>query len=1028
VGFVRFGVLGPVAVWTEDGHPVRIPDSKVRALLADLLVHEGRLVSADRLVDDIWGDALPVNPGKTLQTRVWQLRRAMEEAEPGGRDLLVFRPPGYLLQISPDAVDMGQFELLTTRARSANDAAERAQLLTEALALWRGPAFADFADAGFARHAVLRLEEQRLAALEEQAEAQLVLGVESAGELGELVAKYPLRERLRAVHMRALYSAGRQSEALSSYGELRELLAEEHGLDPGPDLVALHHAILNQTLSPAKPPTNLPAPVSSLIGRADAVNEVCTLLDASRLVTLTGSGGVGKTRLAAAVARQVMDGFPDGVWLAELASATPADLIDIVATALGIRDAHTVGRLVNAVRARRFMLVLDNCEHLTEPVAELTRRFLAAVPGVTIIATSQEPLAVDGELLWQVPPLDEASAVELFSARAPGLVLDADNAEAVATICRRLDGIPLALELAATRVRVLGVRELASRLDNRFQVLAGGKRGAPARQQTLRAMIDWSWQLLTEAERIVLRRLSVHADGCTLDAAEQLCAGNGVHTKEILDLLARLVDRSLVAMTETAGGPRYRLLESVAAYCHERLDEAAEFELMRQRHRRYYRELAERAEPCLRGARQKEWLRRLDAETANLRAALDDSAQNGDAETGLRLVNAMGWYWFLRGRLGEARRSLDLVLGFGTNTPARATAAAWRAAVGLLIRDSGQPDPGDISALADLGLRARIEWLLGFAQTGFGAIDENWADRSLSAFQAVGDRWGIAATLSLCAGHALGRADFTAARQLSQDSAALFGEVGDSWGQLKAGQVLAMLAEVGGDYDHAGRLHRDGLRTAEELGLWTEAAYELAGLGRIALLIGDYATAEELHARAMRLAGEQSHQRGVQYAEVGLGLAARRQGRLDVAEKHLRNWLDWCRRWNGEPGVALILAELGFIAEQRGDGLTALEMHLEGLASARSIGDPRALALAMEGLAGAYTLLGRHREAAQLLGCAHAVRQSVNAPLPPAERLDVNRITANARRVLGAEAFVTEFEHGAITDPDDIMTPGPDVL
>jgi tetratricopeptide (TPR) repeat protein len=463
-------------------------------------------------------------------------------------------------------------------------------------------------------------------------------------------------------------------------------------------------------------------------------------------------------------------------------------------------------------------------------------------------------------------------------------------------------------------------------------------------------------------------------------------------------------------MTETADGPRYRLLESVAAYCHERLDEAGETEWVRERHRRYYTELAERAEPHLRGKQQRQWLQRLDAETANLRTALQDAGRAGDTEVGLRLVNAMGWYWFLRGRFGEARRSLDLVLDLGNPD---STAEAWLAGFALLIRDTDQPVavrlPGDIG---DLAVRARIEWLVGFAQTGFGGLSdgEDRAEQSLSAFAAAGDRWGIAATLGMRAGLALGRADFQAARQLARESLTLFQELGEGWGQLKARQILAVLAEIGGDYEDAAHLRRDGLRSAEELGLWTEAAYELAGLGRIALLTGDYPAAEDLHTRSMRLAAEQSHQRGVQFAEVGLGLGARRQGRLDIAETHLRNWLDWCRRWDGGPGVALILAELGFIAEQRGDAAEALTLHLDGLAVARSLGDPRAIALALEGLAGAHALGGHHRTAARMLGNANAIRESVGAPLPPAERGDVDRITAATREALGEKVFAVEFD------------------
>ncbi|UMO99944.1 BTAD domain-containing putative transcriptional regulator [Amycolatopsis sp. EV170708-02-1] len=1077
---MRFGVLGPLEVWTADGTPVTIRESKVRALLADLLANDGRLVTADRLIADLWGDALPGNPANTLQTRVWQLRRALAEAEPGGRELVVSRRPGYLLRVGPEALDMHRFQALLAHARTVRDPAARAAVLSEALGLWRGRAFAGFEDTDFARPLAQRLEEQRLYAIEEQAEARLDAddrdGAAVASELGDLVAAHPLRERLRAAQMRALYLAGRQSEALAGYHILRRQLADELGVDPSPELADLHQAILAQapTLGPAaapaanltRPRTNLPAPLTPLIGRAEALPTVRSMLDSGRLVTLTGPGGVGKTRLAVETARQLADAFPDGTWLVELSALDRAEdgdpgtaVVDLVARVLDLRDDTPAGplptggrvplieRLTASLRTRRSLLVLDNCEHVVDAVADLAGRLLAAAPGLHILATSREPLAIEGELLQPVPPLElpepgtppsvlrRSSAVELFVARAsaaaPGFELNAGNADAVAVVCRHLDGIPLAIELAATRVRALDVRELATRLNDRFRLLTGGRRGGPARHRTLEAMIDWSWQLLTQAERIVLRRLAVHAGSCSLAAAETLCAGDGVRPDDVLDLLARLVDRSLVVVVDTPSGARYRLLESIAAYCRERLEEAGETARMRRGHARHYTELAEQAEPHLRGGAQRQWLASLDAETANLRRALDSLVDDGDVALGLRLVGALGWYWFLRGRLGEARRAFELVLGLDSDSDrgaAGAVAQVWHAGISLMIRDTGTPAPVPeemrrlCGGIDDPVTRARMEWFLGFAQAGFGApaASEGLADRSLSAFRATEDRWGIAAVSTTRAALALARGDLGVAERLGAESLAVFDELGDDWGHLKAGQVLAVLAEIIGDYGSAARLHRDGLRTAEELGLRTEAAWELSGLGRIALLDGDYAAADHWHHRSMRLAIEQSHHRGIQYAEVGLGLGARRQGRLDAAEKHLRNWLDWCRRWDGDAGVALILAELGFIAEQRGDTAKALALHLDGFRAARSTADPRAIALALEGLAGAEALAGRHGHAAHLLGMAAVLRRSAGAPLPPAERGDVERITAAIRQALGERDFAAAFEHGNKTTLENL--------
>ncbi|MFI6515191.1 BTAD domain-containing putative transcriptional regulator [Spirillospora sp. NPDC050679] len=1026
---MRFGVLGPVMAWTGGGRPVKIPDVKVRALLADLLVHEGRPAPVDRLIDDLWGERLPRNPLATLQTRVSQLRRALEDAEPGARGLVVSQQPGYLL--APASLDAADFRRLTAEARAAGAPEERAARLAEALALWRGAAYADFADAEFARSAITRLEEERLTALEELAETRLDLGEHAAlaAELGDLVAAHPLRERLRASYMRALYRAGRQSDALAAYADLREHLADELGLDPGPELAALHEAVLRQdpALDPApgRSRGNLPAAVNDLVGRADAVAEVRGLLGDARLVTLTGPGGVGKTSLALEVARGLEDAFPDGVWLVELAGLdrdSRSGAADVVAAVLGARDDDRVP-LPDRLRGKRTLLLLDNCEHVVGQAADLAALLLRDAPDLRVLATSQEPLGIAGETLWPVPPLESPgdgadaafierfSAVRLFAARAaalvPGFAVGPDNARAVASICRRLDGVPLALELAASRVRALGVHELAARLDDRFGVLVSGRRDAPARQRTLRAMIDWSWEPLGEAERTVLRRLAVHADGCTLRTAERICAAPGL---DVLDTLARLVDRSLVAAAE---GPRYRLLDSVRAYALERLEESGEAEEIRRRHVRHNVELAERAQARLYGHDQQEWLEKLDGETADLRAALDH-APPADA---LRLVNALSWYWFLRGRLVEARRALEHVLETaGPDLPGHMEATVWRAGFALLTCD-GTDEQARLDAeriaygeLPDPEMKAWAQWFLGFANRGFGdlRVTADLVDSALEGFREQGERWGTAAALSVRATINRARADLAAARRDAAESHALFRELGDRWGGLHAAGTLADLAEIAGDYAEAARLHRQGLRMAEELGLHSQASFTLSGLGRISLLEGDLAAADELHERARRLAVRQSNRVAEHFAEVGLALAARRRGDLDRAEAHLVKWLDWIRRVDGEPGLALVSAELGYTAELRGDEAEARKRHGEGLAAARRIGDPRAVAMALEGLAGTETLAGDPVRAARLLGTAAELRASVGAPLPPAERGDVDRVTALVRAALGDEAFAVE--------------------
>jgi predicted ATPase/DNA-binding SARP family transcriptional activator len=930
-----FGVLGPLLVRTDAGEPVAVPDTKVRTLLLDLLANHGRPVSADRLIDDLWGTRPPRNATGTLQARVSQLRSTLDRAEPGARSLVQHGPAGYTL--TADVVDSNIFEQHV-----------RAGRLQEALALWRGQPYADH---GFARATREHLENLYLTALEQLSDR----GDDVLHQTTALVQERPLDERLHAVHLKALYRAGRQHEALDQYAELRKALAEELGADPGPELAELHLAILRHEL---RRPASLPEPLNDLIGRADTLAEAQEQLAGNRLVTLVGPGGVGKTRLALELGRSASNAR-----LIELAPLQQDDVLDALATALDLRDESTdlLPRLLDSLSSRQLLLILDNCEHLD--LADLVRRLLAAAPGLRVLATSREPLGLTGERVLDVPPLTAAAAKELFRARA-GVTDD------VTAICDRLDGIPLALELAATRVRALGVQGLAERLDDRFRLLTGGK-GGPERQRTLRATIDWSWDLLDEEERQMLRRLAVQADTFSLQAAA-----------EVSDLpehlLLALVDKSLVV----ASGGRYRLLESVAVYSLERLTEAGEETAVRHRHAAYYLALARQAD--LHGPGQREWLRRLDQEAANFRAA----------PPSLELATALAWYRYLRGRLGEARRTLTAALALPDQDPAlRAQAMVWLA--GMAATDAQGTDVAEAGeeALRAVGDDPHALWFLSMTRWAYGdaKVLLTRIDRAIAAFTERGDRWGLAAALSTRAQLQIVHADLGAMRRDSLRSLELFDALDDDWGRLQATYALIVAAEISGDYPTATAYLEDGIRHAEDLGLWAEVSFRTAGLGRIALLTGDYARADELHERARQLAIEQSNKSAEEYAEVGLGLTARRRGRLDDAERHFTKWLDWLTQVGGTPGIAFISNQLGFIAEQRGDYATARTLHERGLRLARDIGDQRAVALALEGLAGATENPSRARE---LLTEAAALRHQIGAPLPPAEQFDIARLKA----------------------------------
>ncbi|OZM71277.1 AfsR family transcriptional regulator [Amycolatopsis antarctica] len=1048
---MQFGVLGPVEVITDRGVRVRVPELKVRLLLAHLLLHAGHAVTVDALVDRLWGERTPVDPKASLQAKVSQLRRVLADAESGGRELVVSEPGGYRIGVTEQALDSGRFAELLERVRSEPDAHERAALLDDAMALWRGPAFVEVADELTAQPVLARLNELWLSAAESRAEALLDLGEHLllTGELDELAERHPLRERLRAAQMRALYLAGRPNEALAAFEDLRTRLRDELGADPAPELVELHQAVLRHgpelRTRPREPAVRspLPTPATELIGREADLERVRALLDEDRLVSLVGIGGVGKTRLALAVAHEYDRRHEAGVRLVEL-DALPAgtaaeSVADLVCRAFGRQAGASAGqaadtasdaksRLLATVRGFTGLLVLDNCEHLLEAVAELVLATLAAAPELTVLATSREPLELSGEVLHPVEPLPTtgtASAVRLFTARAsavdPAFVLDERTEPLVRTICARLDGIPLALELAAARVRTLGVAGVAERLDDRLALLSGRRRDAPVRQRTLRATIDWSWELLTATEQTVLRRLSVFSGGCGLAAAEEVCGGSPA--TDVLDTVTRLVDRSL--LVRNADG-RYRLLEAVAEYAAERLAESGEAGELHRRFVAHCLALAERAAPRLRGREQRTWLTRLDEESANLGAAL---CRMDDADEGLRLVDALAWYWFLRGRPGQMSDAAELVLALPGGDPRlRASVRVWRAGMTAWADRNSELAPDGVAALAELGegttSQARARWFLAFACWGFGdmRVVTDWAGTALRTCRQNGDQWGCAAALATGATYAALRDELPAARRDAGEAERLFTALGDRWGRLQALDTLALVAEVTGDYPEAARLQANGLRIAEDLRLGPEVAGRLSGLGRVTMLTGDLGTARAQHERARKLAADQGNAALVGYAEFGLALTARRTGDLATAERLL---LPWTAEEVASFATLTPFAELGFIAELRGDGRRALELHEAGYHRARAAGGGRrTIALALEGLAGAWSLLGEPERAAGLLGAADAARQAVGAPLPAAERLDVDRISERLRTALGERAFEESFAAGADRLPAELVGTG----
>ena len=771
-----FRVLGTL----EAEHGGRLLDlgrPKQRALLASLLLSANRVVSADRLIDELWGDGSPANAGAALQVQVSRLRRALSPVEP---PRLESRPPGYVLHVADDEVDSLHFERLLAEARRAaatNRPGAAAERLRAALALWRGSALAEFVFAEFAQPHIARLEELRLVAYEEQAAAELALGhhAQVATRLRTLVEEHPLREGLWRHLVVALYRCGRQADALRGLAELRERLIEELGIELSPALAELESDVLLQSASLAwRPPAealpgeavphNLPAARSSLIGRHEELAELDKLLDDTRMLTVVGPGGVGKTRLAVELARHRRPAHADGVWLVELAPLADGALVaQAVASAVGVHEepARAIAEtLVDALGDRDVLIVLDNCEHLVGPVAALADRLLASCSQLTLVATSREPLRIEGETLWaaralDIPPADalgpealgQYAAVRLFVERATAqgpFALTQGNAPGVGELCRRLDGVPLAIELAAGRVRTLSPSEMVRRLDDRFELLESGLRTAVPRHRTLRAAVEWSYELLEEQERVLFDRLSVFSGGFSMEAAEAVGADQRIPRSVVVGLLSRLVDQSLVQIEENNGGVRFRLLETLRQYGTARLNDGADREEVRIRHLAWCLTFAEAAGP--------EPLR-LDAEQDNFRQALRWALQEKRVEAAMRLALALAPFWFRMGHTIEGGAWLHEILDRDDSAPGALRARALVAAAVMANTQSDFKASGALAheaiALAaegaDPAVEAEASFLLGniaLRRADSGDTRE-WYERSLDAWAASGVAQGL---------------------------------------------------------------------------------------------------------------------------------------------------------------------------------------------------------------------------------------------------------------------------------------------
>ncbi|MFJ3514725.1 AfsR/SARP family transcriptional regulator [Streptomyces sp. NPDC090131] len=1107
---MRYAILGTTQAIHDDGTPVAVGGARLRALLTALALRPGRVVPARLLVAEVWDADPPADAPAALQALVARLRRALGHAAVRSAE------GGYELVAGREDIDLYRFERLVRAAGEAADPAGAAALYEEALTLWRGPALADLPDPGAeaARWEAVRTDARRgrLAAALALGEAERFLP-----ELTALCARQPLDEPLHTLRIKALRDAGRPAEALAAYDGVRRELSDRLGTDPGPELRALHAQLLASDPAP-RPTSNAtatatattatattaapsaaapePAPVSAgnlrarlttFVGREDDIRTIGEDLARSRLVTLLGPGGAGKTRLSQEAAEaQDESAWPDGVWLVELAPidgpGDPEDVAEATLAALGARETKLRAAAAEELRAlteragddpldrlaehcarRRLLLLLDNCEHVIGAAAALAERLLTHCPGVRILATSREPLGVPGESLRPVEPLPDPIALRLLGDRGAaaraGFTVGEDPA-AAAEICRRLDGLPLAIELAAARLRLLTPRQIADRLDDRFRLLTSGARTVLPRQQTLRAVVDWSWELLDEAERTALRRMSVFAGGCDLAAAEAVCADpSDPASYDAAEVIGSLVDKSLVVAAPGSDGSamRYRLLETVGEYAAERLAEThGDREATEHRHLVHYRELARTTEPVLRGHGQRAAADRLATEYENLRTALRRAVAVRDADEALCLVHSLGWYWHMHDLRSESRHWAEAAAALGPNpfeapfTPAEPVyerlvdtpppysgetrTEGWRALNLVLLASRDQTNENwstpAVRALID-GVLATYRpglpqtcrtpaslWIYAVMIAGDPGLLRKVVEATVATARELGYRWELASALQLRANILANRADWAGdASRDADESLALFRELGDAWGCAEALSARAEAREKRGEYALSARDYREAIAYAERLGAMAQVTVLRVRMAGTLTEDGRIEEAEEILTEITATVQRYGNE-AMPAARMFLAGILGRTGRLAEARRQLQLLRDEFAFGAFAIFDGFLLGTMGWLDNQEGlyeEALGRLRQAL-GTASdpmARMVAPQMPAVYLMTAAVSLASLGGPRREydAARLLGAYRALLPPGHFPVTT-EREDFARAQELARAALGDAAYEKAYAEG----------------
>jgi predicted ATPase/DNA-binding SARP family transcriptional activator/DNA-binding CsgD family transcriptional regulator len=958
---------------------------KAASLVKLLALAAGNRLHREQLMYTLWPELGISAASNNLRQTVHSARRTLDPTM--GSSYLASRDESLVL--CPESslwVDVDAFEEAARSARRSHEPAA----YEAALELYAGELLPTDRYEEWAEQPRRRLQESYLSLLLGLAHLHEELADhDSAIEaLRRVVLEQPTREEAHAGLMRLYTLTGNTGEALAQYGRLEEALSRELGTKPTASSRALREEITagrfppteGQSLAsrsegqPEAAKHNLPAPRSSFVGRESELRNVKRDLVMTRLLTLTGAGGCGKTRLALEVARELVGAYPDEVWLVELAPLSQGALVaQALASVLGVQeqpDRSLTDALVNNLRDKRALLVMDNCEHLVDAVARLADTLLNSCLHLKVLATSRESLNVEGELTWLVPSLSVPNlgqsptleelagceSVRLFAERArhrnPAFSLTSENAYAVATICGRLDGIPLAIELAAARVG-LSVEQIAQRLDDSLKLLTSGSRTASPRQRTLRGTLDWSYALLSESEQRLFCRLSVFAGGWTLEAAETVGAGGDTEQADILDLLSALVEKSLVVASATGGGRvRYRMLEPIRQYAREKLEESGEDEEVQRRHTGFFLALAEDAEPRLRGPEDMEWLERLEAEHDNMRAALSWTLERGEVELGLRLSGALMLFWEAHGHYSEGRRWLERVWGMkGTASAAVRVKALYGVCQMAHLQDD--TDRAEATALEGIELCAEPE-----IDGGFAALF----------------RWKLGYAMRL-------RGDFQRAKELLEESLTLSREADDKRGIADALLELGLISLYLDDHERAKECFEEGIDLCRRLGYGLRLADLLNSLGYVFLLEGDFERGATLSEEAAVLYRERGYKGGLQWGLNNVGWASLLQGDHRRAEASFEECLTLC-------------LELG-------DSLTP----------------PKSL----EGLACIFGAEGQTERAARLFGAAAALREAVGSEHMPEEDARSEPYLAAARARLDETSWEEAWTEGGAMSMDQAI-------